>query len=170
MRFLMKNNVKVSSLYRLAGEQGKAIGESFISMGVSHKPQADWHGNHSFFLYTIQAFPQVFSCVWGICWCRELRSICLHRANISKVLWGCLIPIIHCFLCSSQLKYHYGREEYFSGLQWGPMFWPTSPPVICVFCPSGLLELLWLYGSPSVLDRFPPNCSIFFNRPQHYCD
>ena len=62
---------------------------------------------------------------------------------------------------STKIKDHYWRERNVSGPQWGPMSWPRSPPVICVSCLSGLPEFLELHGSPNVLDRFPPNCSIF---------
>ena len=63
----MKNKVKVSSVYSLAGGQDQAKGENFESTGALQKPQADWQGSHSFFLCTIHVFPQVFSCAWGIC-------------------------------------------------------------------------------------------------------
>lgn len=67
MRFLMKNNVTVSFVYRLAGGQGKAKVENFRSTGALCKSQADWQGNHNFFLCTIHVCPQVFSGAWGIC-------------------------------------------------------------------------------------------------------
>lgn len=49
-------------------------------------------------------------------------------------------------------------EKNFSGLQWGPVSWPSAP-VICVSCLS-TAGVSQLHGSPNVLDRFPPNCSI----------
>ena len=77
----MKNNAKDSSLYRLAGGQGREKGRTSKVRGCCISHRLIGKEINSFFLCTFHMFPQVFSCTGGICCCRELG----HSVSIGQI-------------------------------------------------------------------------------------